>query len=223
MEWSCSIVTLLTKGGDLSDPVDWRPISETNIFSKILEKKFHAKLLDYFLRNNILSDFQYGFLPKHSTHEAVYDVVKRVYSSLNNPKIMGMIFLDISKAFNCINHERLYKKFKYIGLTNRCIRWFRSYLKRTQKVRVSDKFSSSKNISSGIAQGTVLGPLMLIFFINDIIHSIRNCHISLFADDCVLYLDGNNWNLIHEKLQADLYAFQYWCIKNWSYGKSIKN
>ena len=141
---------------------------------------------------------------------------KRVYSSLNNRKIMGMIFLDISKAFNCINHERLYKKLEYIGVSERCIyiKWFKSYLKRTQMVRVTDKLSTPTDILSGIAQGTILGPLIFIFYINDVIHSIMHCHISLFADDCVLYLDGNNWNRIFDKIQQDVLAFQEWCSLN---------
>ena len=113
-DWSCSIVSLLPKTGDLSNPVNWQPISQTNIFAKTLEKIIHSKLLDYFLRNNILSEYQYGFLPGRSTQEVVYDVVKRIYSSINNRKIMGMVFLDISKAFNSIHHGRLYKKLKYM-------------------------------------------------------------------------------------------------------------
>ena len=70
----------------------------------------------------------------------------------------------------------------------------------------------SKKTSPGIAQGTVLGPLIFIFYINDIIDSIKNCHLSLFADDCVLYLDGNNWTRVSEKIQQDLISFENWCM-----------
>ena len=210
-KWARLTVTLLPKSGDLTNPVNWRPISQTNIFSKLLEKIIHSKLLDYFIRNSILSNFQYGFLPARSTHEAVYDVVKKIYNSLNNRKIMGTVFLDISKAFNCIHHERLYKKLRFIGLSERCIAWFKPYLTRTQTVRVGAEHSNNLEISTGIAQGTVLGPLIFIFYLNDIVYSINHCHIPLFADDCVLYLDGNNWVTIFNKIQEDLKQVEKWC------------
>ena len=157
------------------------------------------------------------------TQEAVYDVVKRVYSSLNNRKVMGMIFLDIAKAFNSIHHDRLYKKFEFIGLSYRCIKWFKSYLQRTQSIRIKNQSSPPIEICSGIAQGTVLGPLIFIFYLNDIVRDIKHCHISLFADDCVLYLDGNNWKHVFEKLQSDLLNFEDWCTENgYGYRKSWK-
>ena len=213
-DWSRSIVTLLPKGGDLTNPVNWRPISQTNIFSKILEKIVHSKILDYFLRNSILSRYQYGFLPGRSTQEAVYDVVKNIYSSLNNRKIMGTIFLDISKAFNCIHHGRLYKKMRFIGFLERCISWFKSYLTRTQSLRIGSETSPDIDISAGIAQGTVLGPLIFIFYLNDIIYTIKRCHISLFADDCILYFDGNNWTHVFDVIQRDLLQIEKWCGEN---------
>ena len=134
-EWTCSIVTLLPKTGDLSNPGNWRPISQTCIFAKIFERIVHSDLLDYFMTNNILSKYQYGFLPDRSTHEAVFELTKVMYSTINNRKVMGLIFLDVGKAFNCIKHKRLFSKLHAVGCSNRVISWMRSYLDRTQKVK----------------------------------------------------------------------------------------
>ena len=127
---------------------------------------------------------------------------------------MAMIFLDVAKAFNCIHHERLYNKLESIGCSNRCLKWFRSYLNRTQLVNCMHKKSNIVPVLSGIAQGTVLGPLIFIFYINDIVQEISKCHISMFADDCVLYLSGNNWNTIQATVQNDLDKFINWCKLN---------
>ena len=104
-EWATSNVKLLLKSGDIWNPGNWRPISLTNIFSKFLEKLVHKQLLKYLLDSNILSKSQYGFLPGKSTHEAIFRTVKDIYSSLNQKKLMGIMSLDIAKAFNCISHD----------------------------------------------------------------------------------------------------------------------
>ena len=137
-----------------------------------------------------------------------------MYSTINNRKLMAMVFLDVSKAFNCIHHKRLYKKMESIGCSDRCISWFRSYLNRTQIVSCMNKKSNVIPVLSGIAQGTVLGPLIFIFYLNDIVKSIIKCHISMFADDCVLYSIGNNWNILHDIVQRDLDNFIKWCSSN---------
>ena len=133
-----------------------------------------------------------------------------MYSSINQNKIMGMLFLDIAKAFNCIDHNTLYRKLSDVGMSDRVINWFKSYLNRSQLTRYGDVISDSMNISAGIAQGTVLGPLIFIFYINDCFKILENAHITMFADDCVLYLTGNCWNSVYEKLQNDLNLFVNW-------------
>ena len=214
MAWTCSYVTLLPKPGDKAQPGNWRPISQTNIFAKIIEKIVHKQLLSYFLNNNILSRNQFGFLPQKSTHESIVNVVRHMYSCINNNKIMGVLFLDVAKAFNCINHQVLYKEMCMVGLCDRVISWFTTYLDRSQIIKYGDKMSDPMSISVGIAQGTVLGPLLFIFYTNDCVNTLDKVKISMFADDCILYYCGNNWHGIHQVMQRELNRFTEWTIKN---------
>ena len=98
-------VNHIPKGGDLNRPRNWRPITQTNLYSKVLEKIVQKRMLSHIMDNNILSKYQFGFLPGKSTQLAVFDLVKNIYSSLNNKKIVGAACLDISKALDCINHN----------------------------------------------------------------------------------------------------------------------
>ena len=99
-QWTNAYVTLIPKAGNKTSQGNWRPISQTIIFAKII---VHKQLLSYFLENNILSENQFGFLPTKSTHEAVFNVIRSMYSCINNNKIMCMLFLDIAKASKCWN------------------------------------------------------------------------------------------------------------------------
>ena len=123
----------------------------------------------YFLEHGVISDLQYGFLPGRSTQEAIFDLVRHIHSAINNKKLMGMLFLDISKAFDCIVHARLVFKLAEVGCDPGVIAWFKSYLDRTQTVVYNDNESCPCSVPTGIGQGTILGPLIFIFYINDII------------------------------------------------------
>ena len=127
---------------------------------------------------------------------------------------MGMLFLDVAKAFNCINHQLLYRKMGDVGMSNRVIKWFISYLDRSQVTKYGDRYSTAQNVSAGIAQGTDLGPLIFIFYINDCELVLENVKISMFADDCVLYCMANSWNVVQTRLQRDLTIFFNWADLN---------
>ena len=212
--WTSAYVTLIPKEGDRNSPGNWRPISQTVIFAKILEKIVHKQLLKYLLENKIISPYQYGFLPGKSTQEAVFKTVTHMYSSINQNKVMGVLFLDVAKAFNCIDHDLLYRKFKDVGMSMRAIHWFKTYLTRSQVVRYGDTISNILPLNVGIAQGTVLGPLIFIFYINDCTKVLNRVRISMFADDCILYYSGNVWRTEFEILRGDLNNFVDWNTKN---------
>ena len=212
--WTQGVLTVIPKDGDLSDPGNWRPITQTSIFAKLLEKLVHKRLLAYFLDNNIISDFQFGFLPGRSTQLAIFELLKQIYSAMNNKKIFGSICLDISKAFDCIDHVRLFNKLKSCGVSDTVVRWLRSYFTRTQMVKVGNIASQCKPISTGIGQGTILGPLIFIIYINDVIRNVDNLRVNMYADDCLIYTIGNSWENMVPSIQEGLNSFHTWCNRN---------
>ena len=202
-EWSEGIVTVIPKSGKLADPSNWRPITQTPIFEKVFEKLIQRRIFTYFDENEILSPYQYGFRPHRSTHESDFDLTKFIYTGLNNKKIISAVCLDVCKAFDCINHDILLAKMRKIGFNDVTLSWFKSYLSRTQVVKFNDILSNVSNVRTGIGQGTILGPLIFIFYINDITQSIENLKINMYADDCILFNSENNWNRMFECIQTD--------------------
>ena len=125
-----------------------------------------------------------------------------------------MLLLDVAKAFNCIDHEILFIKMERAGFSLNVVQWFRSYLDRTQRVKLYGKLSDIIPVHNGIAQGTVLGPILFIFYINDIFKSTKYVKMSLFADDCVIHLLGHNWSTIKRRIQQDFDAIIEWSFRN---------
>ena len=212
--WSLGTVLLLPKSGNLTDAGNWRPITQTSIFAKLFEKIIYNRLSTHFDTHNIFTEYQYGFLPDKSTQIASFDLLKNVYSSLNNKKLFGVACLDISKTFDCINHELLLHKLCASGLSDKSLIWFTSYLTRSQAVIFYGNLSTDIRTKSGIGQGTILGPILFILYINDIIRNIGGVRINMYADDCVLYFNGNTWECNHSELQQFLAHISTWLTQN---------
>ena len=209
-KWAVGFVNILPKGGDLRYPTNWRPITQTCIPSKLMEKIIHKRLLDYLLQHNLLDQNQYGFLHGKSTQKAVFDLIKDIYNNINNEKDTGLLFLDVRKAFDSLNHKILLRKLCNIGLPGNILRWFENYLDREQYVRYNGNISKGLKTISGIPQGSILGPTLFIFYINGVFDMIDNVEVKMFADDCVLYKSGDSWNDIHANLQAGLDNYITW-------------
>ena len=140
--------------------------------------------------------------------------MKLIYSALNNKKITAAVCLEVCKAFDCINHDVLMIKLRKIGFTENSLSWFKSYLTRTQTVRFNGIVSDPLNVKTGIGQGTILGPLIFIFYINDIVTCIGRLKINMYADDCILFRSGNNWDRMVNPIQSDLDNVYRWCERN---------
>ena len=124
-------------------------------------------------------------------------------------------FVDFRKAFDCVQHQVLLSKLADMGISSRVVAWFKSYLtNRKQKVLANNVHSSSLDITQGVPQGSVLGPLFYIIYANDIMEKIKNCNIALYADDTVLYTAGKNFERTVANMQEDLDALSLWCIDN---------
>jgi len=160
--WKCARITPLYKGGDVLDINNYRPISIICSISKVFEKIIHKQLSNYLCINNILSPSQSGFRSNHSTTTALLKFTNDVFSASDNGKLTGAIFLDLTKAFDLVDHYLLLDKLYAIGFSKNTILWFNSYLhNRKQCVVLNGNKSDFLVQQSGVPQGSVLGPLLL--------------------------------------------------------------
>ena len=147
---------------------------------------FHF-IMDHLSSNDIISKHQHGFRPSHSCQSQLLLLTDDILKAMDNKKQIDLIFLDFCKAFDKVPHRRLLNKLKYYGITGELVKWIEQWLtKRNQQVTLENHVSSKLPVKSGVPQGTVLGPLMFLLYINDIDESISSM-VRLFADDCVIY------------------------------------
>lgn len=210
-----SLVIPIFKQGSKNDLNNYRPISLLSIFSKVIEKIMHIRLSKFLDKYQLISDNQYGFRKGKSTELALMKFTKIIYSNENNNIKSAAVFLDISKAFDTVNHRLLLKKLHSIGIRGHIYSWFESYLSgRTQFVKVDDSYSSELPINGGVPQGSILGPLLFLIFINDFCQLNLNCDIITFADDTVLVFSADNYLDLFKKIEISLQKAKIWFNNN---------
>ena len=166
---------------------NYRPVSLLPILSKIFEKVVFIQVYDYFTENDLLYKSQYGFRKLHSTELAALEFTDKIVANLEQGKLPLAIFLDLSKAFDTIDHNILLDKLRFYGITGKALDWFKSYLqKRQQYVQYGESVSSMSYIQTGVPQGSILGPLLFIIYMNDIAAVTNKFHFTLYADDTSL-------------------------------------
>ena len=211
--WLQANITPLFKKGDRTIASNYRPVSLTSICSKLLEHIIHSNIMKHFNKHSILTDKQHGFRQKHSCESQLILTVNDLAKSLDNKSQVDMIIMDFSKAFDVVPHNRLISKLHRYGLHGTTLTWISGFLKhRTQRVVVSGEKSAWSNVISGVPQGTVLGPLLFLVYINDLPDNLHSS-VRLFADDCVIYREIKN-DLDSELLQEDLHTLGQW-EKKW--------
>ena len=214
-DWKRSRVIPIFKSGDKSDMNNYRPISILSVSSKIVEKLAFDQLYTYVDQKGILSRFQCGFRPKHSTATALFNVTEDWFESLDKGHFIGVVTLDLQKAFDTVDHLILLNKLRFIGADELSIKWFNSYLSnRMQHTCVNGFESSQQKMQCGIPQGSILGPLLFVIYINDLSSCLSKCKTSLYADDTCLYYASENPKSVTETLNADLLIIDAWLKRN---------
>jgi hypothetical protein len=214
--WKTARITPLHKGGDKKDFNNYRPISVLPIMNKVMEKMIFKSLLEYLTTNKLLSEHQFGFRSRISCADALLKIQNCVNRYLNSKKIVVIITLDFRKAFDSISHELLLQKLYCLGFSWKAILWFRSYLdNRRQCVRLKNNTSKSLRVSRGVAQGSILAPILFSIFVNglcDLMISI--CDVILYADDTTLIFAADTYEELEKNINEGLVTLSTWITNN---------
>ena len=199
------------KKEDSSLVSNYRPISLLPAISKILEKILHARLYDFVTQYNLIDPNQYGFRKFHSTDFAIIQLYDTIIEALSKKEHCVGVFKDLSKAFDTINHLIMTNKLENYGVHGTALSWFEDYLtNRKQYVSFQSKNSQQLNIRCGVPQGSILGPLLFILYINDIVRSSPNLKFILFADDTNILYSHKNMDVLTTTINSELDKVQLW-------------
>lgn len=210
-DWLISHISPIFKKGNPSQPCNYRPIALTSICCKTLEHIITSHIMTHLDRHNILNDSQHGFRKRRGCDTQLIITTSDLAASLENKKQVDAVLLDFSKAFDRVPHTRLLKKLKHYGVTGRIHDWIKIFLTtRKQRVILDGKLSSTAEVTSSVPQGTVLGPLCFLIYINDMPNCVSTgTKTRLFADDAFVYREIND-DSDHEAFQHDLDALSSW-------------
>ncbi|XP_072051476.1 uncharacterized protein [Amphiura filiformis] len=208
--WKKALVVPIFKKGSRSSAFNYRPISLTAVLSKLCEHIVHCSVLHHLIDQGILTDAQHGFRKRRSCDTQLLLTINDLARGLEQKQQIDLILLDFAKAFDKVSHQRLLLKAEFYGLRGHTLEWIKNFLQdRTQQVMIDGQRSSEAKVTSGVPQGSVLGPLLFLIYINDLPDSISSSTPRLFADDCVLYRQITSAQDC-VSLQKDLDSLQEW-------------
>ena len=213
-QWKKGTVTPLHKGGTRHSEKNYRPITITSILCRLLEKIVKKSMIKHLDDEDYISDDQHGFRTQRSCLSNILLNLEEITNLLDQGNAVDQFYLDLQKAFDKVPHKRLIYKLKKAGISGTLLSWIESFLSfREQRVKVNGSYSKWQSVLSGVPQGSVLGPVLFIIFINDLPDNISTSSCKIFADDTKLYRAVNNLKDVKET-QADLDRIQNWC-KYW--------
>ena len=204
------VVPVFKKGSRL-DVGNYRPVSVLSVMSKILERAVHTQLNDYLEKRGLLFEHQSGFRSGFSTDSGLIGMTDYIRTEMSNGKLVGMVLIDLQKAFDTVDHSILIDKLRAIGVSTP---WFHSYLSdRKQCVEVNGMRSEFLSITCGVPQGSILGPQLFLIYINDMVTSLE-CKLSLYADDSALIFSHTDSRVIADRLSRELSNCKRWLVDN---------
>ena len=194
---------------------NYRPISILSVFSKIFERMMFNRMWRFIEKFKIINDRQFGFKPKSSTELAISVLYDSLLRTFDQKQYTLGVFIDLKKAFDVIDHRILLVKLEHYGFRGVVLQWFKSYLMNRKQYVTLDGFRSlDLEIETGVPQGSILGPLLFILFINDIFSVSNLCSMVLFADDTNIFMPGNDPTELFKKMNNELINFNKWFTNN---------
>ena len=209
MDWKRANISPIFKKGSKHDPSNYRPVSLTSIAVKVMERCVHKKAIGFLNDHYKLNSNQHGFRQNHSCQTQLIETIHQWAKELDARRSVHAVFLDFAKAFDSVPHQRLLIKLDHIGLRGPLLKWISNFLSgREQRVVIDGHYSTWRPATSGVPQGSILGPLLFLVYINDIGDNLK-CETRLFADDCILWqaTSGKDDN---DALQNDLNRLLQW-------------
>ena len=203
------------KKGDSSSFNNYRPVSVLPVFSKLLEKVMYNRILEFIDRYSILSDYQFGFRKRRSTGMALSILIDKFHRAVDNNDFLVGLFIDLSRAFDTVSHDILLQKLSLYGIRGIALQWMKSYLtERYQFVHYESKSSSKSNTEIGVPQGSILGPLLFLIYVNDIQNISNKLSLIQFADDTSIYVTGNSLPELLSDLENEMELLTDWLKNN---------